>query len=536
MAIEGLLIGAGIEAAREVSTKELISRESASETVAMPVNPEALSLVNTDFVNATIESEGFGSRNGTRMLGRLAGISIDPTSKKVSARIENLHASHKLGLLDSLSSAIGANVLSDGLARMLQHNGVCHFRSSPVCCDDTAAGQVVQLPAHVPGVQADGTLLEGAGRNLIAYSAFDSGLTGWTVTGHGVNGSNVTAETSLLLFDPAVTPNAIFMLSGNPHAANLTLGQTVPNIPANTTLTLSVDHQDITSEVLHWYARRAVDLFYYNEGTGLYQAGFVSNAFPLQNLAPGRSSVTFPSGGTLSNFSIVVLQPTGGTAPRSNWVFHIQLEASRWPTSRMVNIGAGPWAGREEVDLCYDNSAGRRCWPATRGSLVLKVTPHWSHADADGSLLYLVSLQYDANNWIEIYFDGVNATKDRLVFSRRSGGVTYTAAGQINAYNREESFYVVARWASVADGELDVDYGAAPGGESNFDLYAGRGFDISSIDLSRIANATSPVPIESAKSRLQIGGKSGQCLEGRGAQLRIFPYVLNSEEMKRWVS
>jgi hypothetical protein len=535
MAVYGQVIGNSFRAMKEVGLRELIERWVTSRVISPPQPPLKSLAINPDeIVNLTSSLEGWGSQNRARRLGRLRSYTVD-WSKKLALEIEDLQASQRLGLLDSLASPYGANAFADGAACILPHNGgggfngAGFFRASPAWLWDAVASFVRRIPTQAMGVEVDGLPLERASTNLIVRSAFDSGLTGWTTAGVALNGSDIAPDTSVLGFDPADgIPSGIKLLAGNPHAANLTLSQTIASVAANSNLAIQVDHYEESGVALRWFVRRVLDGLYHNGVT--WAAGPIFNALSIRTALQQRPEIlpTIATGAGASTFEIGVAFPSGVTAGAIARVFHIQCEKQRWASSRMVSFAAS--STREEVDYCYANELGRRSFPNTRGTLIMKLNPNFSTAKADGSDFYFFSVLHDAANEVSMRYDGINAPKNRIVAISRAATVDSTAAAE---YNLVEGLplFVVFRYASTTDAELDGLYGAAAGGSRHFDIWAGTPGNV-----SRLANAQGAPPTEASESRFQIGGKRGDCAEARAALVMLFPYVLSDEEVRRWCS
>ncbi len=538
MAITGAILGQGLRAAREVAHRELIDRSVDAGLIEFSApDLSAWAIAPDEIVNVSCAVEGWGSANGRRRIGRLRSRTMDGR-KNVRLQIEDLHGNQRIGLLDVAESPMGANLFADGVGAILPHaggggfNGAGFFRASPLWLWDAVSQRVVRAPIGAPAVEADGLPLERSRANFLLNSGFGLGLASWSTFGVGVNGSAIalqSATDTTPLFDPAAgagMPYSILMTAGNPHAANLVMHQVSSSVLANRWLAISFDYKNDVAGPLCYFVIRTLDGFYWNGAAFAAPVSFLPLPDRTAHGPRPERVAPIPTGGTASTFDIGLCLPIGGTASRTARVFHVQCEVARISNSRIVTGAA--YDIREEADYCYANEAGRRSWPAVRGTAIFKGTPNWNTSRAEDSLLHFLSVAYDSNNEIAIYYDGINSTKDRVVATRKAAGSSYTAAGSLTVVE-DVPLFVVFRWASVADGELDALYGAAGGGGSNFDVWAG-----SAGAVTRLANSSSPVPAESADSRFQVGGKSGECFDGRFAIMRVFPNVLSDQELLRW--
>jgi hypothetical protein len=524
MAIYGQLIGNGQLAARQVSLAELLDRHSAARNIELRVNLEMLSLDPSAIVNITAAAENWGAAKVLRRLGRLASLTISG-SKELSAVIEDFHSVQRLGVLDQLCDVFERQ---EGHGCILPHSGgggfygAGFFRSSPAYVFVPSASRVVEVPTQCLALESDGLLCERGALNLYSHSGFDSGLTGWTTSGTGVNGSAIATDTNGLLFDPAIqsgVPTCILLTAGTPHTANMAAWETTVSLSSGTFLSVGIDHLEETSNPLYYFIRRVFDNTFWNGSA--FAAPVVYNALSVRSSHQQRPEIigNVPVGGSGSTFEVGVGYPNGAASGARGRCYHVQVENQRWLSSRLLSFGGG--FTREESDYCYANESARRLWPATRGTALFRAVPHWSTAQADGASFYVLHVAYDANNEITLYYDGATSTKNRFVASRKAGGSTATAAGAVTI-TAETPVYVAMRWGGT-------DESSVIGGD--FDLWAGP-----SGALTKLATGTGSTPTESTDSRVRIGGKDRECFEGRVSLVRIEPRVVSDQEIQRWAS
>lgn len=541
MAISGVMIGSSLRAARELSLAELLERESSNGSLTVPAKLSLLDVNPGTIVNVTSALDGWGRGSKTgRRIGRLQKIRIT-SDKKVIAFIEDAHASQKLGIVDALASSV-PSTYGDGVAGILPHNGgggfygAGFFRSSNAYawCEQTK--RVIQIPNHMMHVERDGTHIEGLALNELLHSGFDSGLTGWSTAGTGVNGSSIATDATRLLFDPAIgsgMPYSILIVAGTPHAAQLSLFAGTGTIPANTKVTLSVDTVAYSGVGLDWYLQRAVDGFYW-DGTTWAAPVVKGGTCAVRTSTQQRPEVlqTIDVGGTNTTLTFVLGFPTGGTSGRAASVYHVQISQSfsnvLWGGgSRVVSFGSV--AQRANTFYGYANETGRRSWPAARGTMHMKFTPTWNSAATTLSYTFF-SVEYDGSNYIRGFYNGATG---QVVFRRASTASGVVSASGTFAVTAETPIYLAFRWASNDGAELDDLYGAAPASEAHFDVWAGAAGN-----LTKLATNHSVQPVESTNSQFQIGGSPSlsESLEGRVEIIRVQPRVLSDEEMMRWAS
>jgi len=542
MANAGVMIGATYRAARELALTEIIERDSYAGMLTLPAKLSLLdqspgALVN---ISSALDGWGRGSKTGRR-IGRLANIRITG-DKRIIATVEDAHSTQRLGMVEALASSL-PNPYGDGAASILPHNGgggfngAGFFRPFPsyAWCEQTK--RVIEVRSHLMHVERDGLAIEGYTTNYLLHSGFDAGLTGWSTVGTGVNGSSIATDTTRLLFDPAIGPGmpySILLVAGTPHAAQLSLYQTLASVPANTIVTLCVDTVSYNGVGLDWYLQRGVDGFYFNGATwaaGAVKGGTCSVRTSLQQMPEVLKTINV--GGSATTLTFVLGFPTGGTSGRAASVYHAQVGSS----------GGASWAGgsrvpsfaaagiRHPVYYGHCNDSGRRSFPAARGTLHLRVTPAWSSSDVVAiSAMPFFSVVYGVTDYVHGYYDGaIGKVVFRRATSALGGSVTYALGSY--AVTAGVPFYVAFRWASTDGAELDDLYGAAPANKANFDVWAGTPGN-----LAKLASNNSAPPVESTYSQFRLGGATNMvgALDGRVEIHRLQQRVLNDEEMMKW--
>lgn len=231
-----------------------------------------------------------------------------------------------------------------------------------------------------------GLLCEGKVTNRFLRSSFVSGTTGWTFTGTGTSGRTATAVmTTPLFFDPVSggTANALEFNQGTVAAAQLSGATAAISVAAGEYLRLIVASISITgSAPVKWRIKRAIDNFYWDDGTGLWGAGSIWNiGSTLEVRSDGiqvNGSRYFNVGASATTLTIDVGFILT-TANAINRVFHVQLQDSPCYTSPIVTNTT--IVSREAQGSSIGAVDGLTIWPAPSWTLLTEVIPAWDAAD-----------------------------------------------------------------------------------------------------------------------------------------------------------
>jgi hypothetical protein len=522
-------------AAREVASRILRRRRTTTEKVSGIVPPEFLDLeLLTDFglvhQDAAAEGgQGYQFAREKRGVFRLMATELDMNDPlgdgfKVTLEGDSLR-DYAVNLWDA-AHAKNAGVLQDGCA-LLDGGQVRTFdRNTEVRVEDPSDGRVVTVLTDNEALTTHGRLIEREAKNYLPASSFRDGATGYT-DGNNANVSKTTVEyadwTEGEVFDPQVTRfYTLFEVLNNANYG-YRLWPATAVIPANTTVCVSLDvrYEPFDSGGF-WALFRDTNPAWWDDAGQTWVAGMVRNPLGGGYFTPSRQVPSaIPIGGTASTLELLVGMDIGATVGAKMRLYHVQIEAGStggasdgrtWASSRIVTPAAAAGT-RAAATLAYENNSGNRIWPASGGTLFVKVRPTWaSILLSSGDTPTAIYCYHDANNNAWLYYDQTNG---RWAFSVRVGGVTYTAFK-----NGAPSAVVSlgARWTSSVG-----EYGLAAYTVSIF-VNGAKGTD---------AVASGPMT-EAASSSLSIGHKNGAAwLDGALKDLQITPLILSDAEIVR---
>ena len=318
--------------------------------------------------------------------------------------------------------------------------------------------QVSSIPIDLEHFDRRGVGVFDAATNWQIQSSFKNGsgttFTGWTAAGVGSNGSAINEETADLLFGTTtLTARCPRFVAGNPiHVSDLQLTGTASAVfPANSVVTVSIDHKDFSGAALQYVVQRSADSYYYRASDQTWQAAKTWNPMTISATAH-RHVVLIALGTGFNTLTVIVGIPTTGTAAQQNLCWHVQVEEGYAPTPRIVTETA--IVSRAADQLRMENFHGQRTWPA-QGSCYLEFTPAFTSTDlpssGHASERTLLCAYYDASNYDRLFYDAAN---DAVLFRRRRAAANYDAT-IAKATTRDTAVTLAARWTGGA-GELSL--------------------------------------------------------------------------------
>lgn len=532
--IDGPIAGADCEQLTDTLTRQLLPKTRRIQSFETAVPPPFLGLELGDEVGVThyggydSGGAGWGPRTFERRHVEATGIEWDPWRRPGTPTVT----------FDDVRGALQRTVCETGIVsrydRPLKPGNFRtiagpfnHFRPTIAYHDDPAGGPIQIIDTHVPIYSDKGVLIQRMAENIVLDSIFattpNSGAP-WTST-LGAGGA-ITADSTQLIFEKAITPTCHKIVSGTGGAfEEQVLGKT-PN--AGDQAWISIDHYDPSGTGLYYSLYDAGAGKAWNAGTHTWNVSAVRiwNQLPAASSASARHDdyVVFGTGNVIA---FAVGFPNLGVS-KTSYVQFAQIEWGRahakaaWPSSRQ-GTPAGFSAIRGASTYCIGNDSGARAWNAVAGTFLWKLTPLWKGANVTGLALIfdLFRVVYDANNYFRLFWDGDNT---RWTFRRRSGG-TNTDINASKTILPLTAYTGACRWGSAA-GELTDFYGANASGKTWFDLI---------LDGVNVGHAESIQPVETTLSHIKMGG--GETLQINGyLQWEILPYVLSETEVARWLA
>lgn len=409
-----------------------------------------------------------------------------------------------------------AGALADGIARLDVGNTRTFTRASPAWVRDPGDGRLVLATYDTEKHDRNGDLFEGSSSNEQIEGGFKNGatdvFTGWTKTGTGSNGSNITEDRTNLLWDSSVVPRVVKFLAGTPiHAADMYLQGTATAASASISR-VSFGHLDTSGQALSYAIQRASDSKWWRDSDQTWQASLTWNAMTVSSSEWHIHVTKQLDPGSSTTLTVRVGIPTTGTAGQVNYLGLVQIERQKFPSSAILTETAGVTRAVDRL-LVSNNSSGR-CWHNTRGTGKATVKPEWDAADVTAQNKTVVYVGHDANNYEWVYFDGANA---RWVFERRVAGTIYRAVKGASPV-RGTAYALGWRWTS-SEGELGLTNFTA-----SIFVDGVKGTDV----------ATTAAPTEVATVNMEVGSKAAaEHFDGNIYYFELIQLPFTDAEMAR---
>lgn len=514
------------EARREAASRNLAEVLGPTPQYSLPVRPHHLDLVLGDSVNVSHPLGPWGEPAGRRrfmrvltMKHRIMGFGLDLTLLDY----KRLNSSRFAFNFED------AGELGGGMARVLPSSGFSFYRPTRAWADDPSGDGVRGYEEGFPRAQylaagRAGWLCERRAKQLLLRTSFGTG----SMPAH--TGAGSSSEDTTSVFNPgpnglAGTFKRLIMTAGNPHSSDGVQPWPASRAAGTGALTLSLYHHDDAGATLSWMLQRASDSNYWNEGTRAWQVGSVNNAMASILTTPGLQVASRGITGAATTYTFSSVQASGGTASRVNRIHHVQLEEKGFESSPVpfgVSYSENCPGFRDDDYLALCNDSGVRVGLRERGTFLTRFVTRWSTADLSGLNAYLLSIEYDANNWVRLYFDGVTSTKDRLVLEVRAGGSTVTTAATV-AVTRGVESKVGMRWASNTYDELGTEYATPAASKARYDVWFGTAI---------VFSVEATMPTETTEARvLAMCKDGGENIDGTVVDWGISKSVLAADEM-----
>jgi hypothetical protein len=285
--------------------------------------------------------------------------------------------------------------------------------------------QLVEVATDVEKTAALGTLIEGQVTKDQLHASGVSGVTtGWTTAGTGSNGSAIATATNIVLWHTDIVPHSIKFTAGSPiHTADLErISSNAITVTNGQVRVFAFDHYDVGGQL--WYAiQRADTANWWRDSDQTWQGTKTWNAMTLSSNAWHRhvtKVITMNANTTLTLRTGI--PTTGGVAGQVNYQAQAESEPQRWASSHVVTTTATVTCSSDTLKL--ENNDGKRVWPHVQGTTGIWCRPLWNSADRTSGNFRLLMAYFDANNFEQLLYAAGSA---RFEFSRRVGGVTYTA-------------------------------------------------------------------------------------------------------------
>jgi len=373
-------------------------------------------------------------------LFRLVKVREMPTSMSVELTFQDLRWNVGVFTLWDIGRSVlsashygeGIGVASPGGARTLTRNSLAYVEDPGA---HNAGGiRVVQVERNYEKHDRRGRLHEEARTNYFKDSCFVSGsLAGW-----GSSAGDTAIMNDEAVWDTQLTANHVRVKANGAVAGSLVsaAGQcdALPSAP----IAASFTYRNVSGTLLA-RLKRSTDGFYFNPGTGLWQAGAANIASLSGSTTATRFRYVFTPGASYQ--LLWEFLTNTATATDEARIFDLQLESGPYATSRMLTNGA---AFVRAADVFSDaQPAGQEAWPNDGGTFACRVMTWWNSADLPAGAVRVVEIvYYSATHYVLVRYSQASGAWE---FIRRVGATTYTAS-LIASVTRDTEIKLAARW------------------------------------------------------------------------------------------
>ena len=436
--VDFIAVPAKLAYARTLASMRLRKHRATQHRVQLPVGLSFLDYELGDRFNIShfalpnVDSPAEHDEEELRAYAQLRSTTIDLNKMKLTHEYE---IKREYLVLDWHVSVSGIRTTARNESGARLTRGSFFFaRSDRAYVLDPASKQVAEIELDVPKYEVDGLLIEGdSSGNTLENAAFQDGIdTDWTAAG-----ATASEDTDNPRFERE-TWGSLLLPSGASREQDST------EFPANSRITLSVDHVETAGATLQVRLRRSDGLYWSGSN---WLTGDRSVDITARSSWARDALRNIPLGGTARTVRVRVLADSGEVR-----VGHVQLEASRWPSSRKLIRGS-----TESDEFYMTNEPGSEVWIPGGGSYRAEVRFPWAADEIteEKTILYVFE---DAQNYEWLFY----STAEELIFRRVRAGVVTDAT--ISATVESDRNYVIGcRWNSSYvlsvfwDGEKGVD-------------------------------------------------------------------------------
>lgn len=411
-------------------------------------------------------SDGAGWPITAPRLHRVLGISLDPMTMQVTADLLDLRRDFLLVRHWETHTEASPGTVEQGVARVTLGGTRALARATAKWVEDPAdaaagAVRVIEVASGHEARDQRGLLIEAAATNVMQRSSFISQLTGWTVVG------DCDPVQDELLFDVAISAYSVTLVG---DGANVPSIERACSSAITGHATISVDYRAPSAENLLLRISRSSDGWFLH-ANGTWQAATTNITIGAQATWT-RYQLAFDGGGGAETFT-VRLRGNASTLGRTWRVAHVQVEAGRYATSRIVTDAAT--VTRNADVLTIAQPAGKQILLAAGHCGVVQLKTLWNNTDLTANRSVFHNAMDANNTWQLRYATSTN----RWEFIVKSGGVDYTA---YIASSVTRDTLITLGWRLKTDGTLSIflngtkgtDVAAAlPTEVAGTDLYVG---------------------------------------------------------------
>ena len=513
--VDGIPLARSIDLERETISRYLLSNKNPRDTVTIVgaldhYEAELGDRVGCSHADApTPDGAGWGVQDWRRGYTRLVEQQIELLGGLVHSSLRNRRLYLASYYETCKLTRSGDPDKGDGFARLDASGAAREFARSSNAWSVDIGGQVKLRTPAKEKFETAGLLCESPRTNLQTRSSFVSGLTGWSKNEDTGTGT-FAADTGDLLFESSVSTQS-GRLTLDTALAEVDLLPPAITLATSTEYTFSLDYKTEGSS--------AIGIKIQNTSTGNWlQANGTWTAIENDQVlnaatSPSRYALTFTSEASGTAYQVTI-KCTNVSAGERVWVYHTQVEAGAWASSRIVTDASTYERLGDDLRIRNDSTLSQRIFPVDKFTAEILFTPQWNSGDVDARQV-LWELYHDANNQIRLQHP---ASSSQLELVYEHAGTVEGAVVSASLVAGTE--YRITCRKTGASGELDLTAGTI---SIFLDGVKGATEDVAASDLT-----------QAASSYLQIGALNdgtSQC-NGHIGSIFVSPVVYSDAEIE----
>lgn len=402
--------------------------------------------------------EGFGYGDAPERLVRIEGMALSPEDRTVSLTLRDIKR-QAVSYYNSFRAPFTITGRQLGVFQLLPTYTAKETIRQSYSWGQDLNGIYQEFGHDQEPLTGEGLLVESAKKNYFANGTFKHQLTSWVNADAGAGVSTAMAPT-VAAFDSSISGYAIRMVAGAPFGANYAcIYQVLTGPGPGTDATFSFIYYAYSGNPMFLAVSRLSDGWWLQTLTGGWAAPITGLYPPIETSykRPERYVMPYVFDG---NDTYTFYFYAYGVDNTIVWLYQAQFEEGKFATGPVTNE-SGNTLVRFGTIVQLRNPDGLLL-PKLRGTIAFEFVPLWDQDENTGTK-YLCRLEHDANNYIEIHWDGTD-----LVARFRYNAVNQDTALLAPTWGAGDTLKLGIRWLAAgelgkgsAQGQLFVKIGSA---------------------------------------------------------------------------
>lgn len=537
-----LQTGANIEANRATGSAYLRLLHNPTDVVEWKLPPEFADADIGDVIGmahelgAAPDGRGWGLKPWQRHYGMVLSKRLDLSGKTVTVELLDV-TRFVCGLWFPAITDLPYTEDGQGIPYLDAGGGRTMARSTKAYVPRHASDALyAEVPVDREKWTPDGLLVMRGGSSVLANNSFSQGsgstFTSWTAT--AVGSGAIAQSTTDYLFDAGGLRRACQLSSGATSGSSEKVRQDTASLAAGYLRVHVIAKATAIGSnpaLLAWSLQRLSDNQYYDAGAGTWGAAVVQNALTVAlGQVKETHAVVDTSGLSAQAYRLHVWAANDTAAENTLLVYYAGL----WHSTSAIAVAARrpPFvtttaAASEAADtVAIANPLSALCWRPGQGTGMARIKLRVAHTGLPnaGVLGILERLGSSSDERDILYYERVDASNGKFVFTRRVGGVSVAAEVAVSGAELPadgDTYALGWRWQGTG-GELDLE-------DNAFSLHVQKEGGA----LATAAAVADDVGTHETSTVLPGRTSDGDYLDGHLRDVEVTPLVLPDEELYR---